>query len=196
MGQNIVAETAERIFADLADPLTINRAKDTSWQAPLWKALTEAGLPLAWVAEDQGGAGASLAEGFDVLTAAGRFALPVPLVETMLAGWLLDKGGIASPEGAMTVAPTRPKDRITANADGTLSGTCAPGPVCQRQRAHRCVRARCGWRYHRARENFRLPHRAGREPRGRSPRRRHAGQSKAAGERQGRQPASTRTPCC
>ena len=123
MGQNIVAETAERIFADLADPLTINRAKDTSWKAPLWKALTEAGLPLAWVAEEQGGAGASLAEGFDVLTAAGRFALSVPLVETMLAGWLLDKGGIASPEGAMTVVPTRPKDRITVNADGTLSGT-------------------------------------------------------------------------
>jgi alkylation response protein AidB-like acyl-CoA dehydrogenase len=128
VGQNIVAETAERIFADLADPLTINRAKDTSWKAPLWKALTEAGLPLAWVAEEQGGAGASLAEGFDVLTAAGRFALPVPLVETMLAGWLLGKGGIASPDGTMTVVPTRPKDRITVNADGTLSGTARQVP--------------------------------------------------------------------
>jgi acyl-CoA dehydrogenase len=128
VGQNIVAETAERIFADLADPLTINRSKDGSWKAPLWKALSEAGLPLAWVAEEQGGAGASLAEGFDVLTAAGRFALPVPLVETMLAGWLLDKGGIASPEGAMTVVPTRPKDRITVNADGTLSGTARQVP--------------------------------------------------------------------
>ena len=128
MSQNIVADTAERIFADLADPLTINRAKDGSWQAPLWKALAEAGLPLAWVAEEQGGAGASLAEGFDVLTAAGRFALPVPLVETMLAGWLLGKAGIGSPEGAMTVAPTRPKDRITLNADGTLGGTARQVP--------------------------------------------------------------------
>jgi acyl-CoA dehydrogenase len=87
--ENIVAETAEKIFADLADAQTINRDKKDAWQAPLWKALTEAGLPLAWVPEDCGGSGASLAEGFGVLSAAGRFAVAVPLAETMLAGWLL-----------------------------------------------------------------------------------------------------------
>ena len=46
---NIVAETAEKIFADLADPQTVNNDKKDSWQAPLWHALSEAGLPLAWV---------------------------------------------------------------------------------------------------------------------------------------------------
>ena len=48
---NIVAETAERIFADLADAQTINNSKDASWKAPLWSALTDAGLPLSWVPE-------------------------------------------------------------------------------------------------------------------------------------------------
>src|SRR5882724_4975601 len=120
--ENIVAETAERIFADLADPQTVNRDKGGGWKAPLWRALTEAGLPLSWVGEDCGGSGASLAEGFGVLSATGRFSLAVPLAETMLAGWLLTQAKIASPEGAMTVAPTNPKDRIAANADGTLSG--------------------------------------------------------------------------
>jgi acyl-CoA dehydrogenase len=56
------------------------------------------------------------------LSAAGRFAIAVPLAETMLAGWLLAQARIASPEGAMTVAPSSPKDRIALNADGTLSG--------------------------------------------------------------------------
>jgi acyl-CoA dehydrogenase len=120
--ENIVAETAERIFADLADPQTVNRDKSGGWKAPLWRALTEAGLPLSWVGEDCGGAGASLGEGFGVLSATGRFSLAVPLAETMLAGWLLAQARIASPEGAMTVAPANPKDRIAANADGTLSG--------------------------------------------------------------------------
>jgi acyl-CoA dehydrogenase len=120
--ENIVAETAERIFADLADAQTINRDSKGGWKAPLWQALTEAGLPLSWVPEDCGGSGASLAEGFSVLSAAGRFAIAVPLAETMLAGWLLAQAKIASPEGAMTVAPAGPKDRITLNADGTLSG--------------------------------------------------------------------------
>ena len=120
--QNIVAETAERIFADLADAQTINRDSKAGWKAPLWQALSEAGLPLSWVAEDFGGSGASLAEGFGVLSAAGRFGIAVPLAETMLAGWLLSQAGISSPEGEMTVAPASPKDRIALNPDGSLSG--------------------------------------------------------------------------
>jgi acyl-CoA dehydrogenase len=120
--ENIVAETAERIFADLADAQTVNRDKNGSWKAPLWQALTEAGLPLSWVSEQCGGSGASLAEGFSVLGASGRFAVSVPLAETMLAGWLLAQANIASPEGEMTVAPAGPKERVTLDADGTLSG--------------------------------------------------------------------------
>jgi acyl-CoA dehydrogenase len=129
--ENIVAETAEKIFADLADAQTINRDKHGAWKAPLWQALTEAGLPLAWVPEDCGGSGASLAEGFSVLSAAGRFAVAVPLAETMLAGWLLSQAKISSPDGEMTVAPASPKDRITLNADGSLSGKARGVPFAK-----------------------------------------------------------------
>ena len=129
--ENIVVETAEKIFADLADAQTINHDKEGSWKAPLWQALTEAGLPLSWVPEDCGGSGASLAEGFGVIGAAGRFAIAVPLAETMLAGWLLAQAKIASPEGEMTVAPASPKDRITLNADGTLSGRARGVPFAK-----------------------------------------------------------------
>src|SRR5579863_5966618 len=129
--ENIVAQTAERIFADLADVQTINHDKKGGWKAPLWQALTEAGLPLSWVPEDCGGSGASMAEGFGVLSAAGRFAIAVPLAETMLAGWLLAQAKLASPEGAMTVAPASPKDRIALNADGTLSGRARGVPFAR-----------------------------------------------------------------
>ncbi len=128
---NIVAETAARIFADLADPQTINRARDDRWKELLWRALSEAGLTLAWVPEQQGGAGASLAEGFAILGVAGRYAVPVPLAETLLAGWLLARAGIAAPAGAMTVAPARPRDRIVLNADGTLSGHASGIPFAK-----------------------------------------------------------------
>ena len=129
--ENIVAETAEKIFSHLADAQTINNDKKGSWKAPLWQALTDAGLPLSWVAEDCGGSGASLAEGFSVLSAAGRFAIAVPLAETMLAGWLLSQAKIPSPDGAMTVAPASPKDRIALNADGTLSGRARGVPFAR-----------------------------------------------------------------
>jgi len=138
--ENIVVETAERIFADLADAQSINRDKTSGWKAPLWNALSEAGLPLSWVAEDHGGSGATLAEGFAVLGAAGRFALPVPLAETMLAGWLLQQAKVASPAGEMTVAPAGPRDRITLGADGTLSGR-ARGVPFAREAKHIAVLA-------------------------------------------------------
>jgi acyl-CoA dehydrogenase len=128
---NIVVETAERIFADLCDPQTVNSAKDDKWKDGLWKALAENGLTLAWVSEEHGGSGAGLADGFELLSAAGRFAVPVPLAETMLAGWLLSQGGIVSPDGAMTVAPVQPKDKITLNADGTLSGRAQSIPFAR-----------------------------------------------------------------
>src|SRR5215468_2061954 len=129
--ENIVVETAEKIFGDLADAQTINHDKEGKWRAPLWSALTEAGLPLSWVAEEFGGSGASLAEGFGVLGAAGRHAIAVPLAETMLAGWLLAQSKISSPEGEMTVAPASPKDRIALNADGTLSGRARGVPFAK-----------------------------------------------------------------
>ena len=129
--ENIVAETAEKIFADLADAQTINRDKKGAWKAPLWQALSEAGLPLSWVPEDCGGSGASMAEGFSVLSAAGRFAVAVPLAETMLAGWLLAQAKITSPDGEMTVAPASPKDRIALNADGSLSGRARGVPFAK-----------------------------------------------------------------
>lgn len=129
--ENIVAETAEKIFADLADAQTINHDRKGAWKAPLWQALTEAGLPLSWVPDDLGGSGASLAEGFAVLNVAGRHAIAVPLAETMLAGWLLTQAKIASPEGEMTVVPASPKDRITLNADGSLSGRARGVPFAK-----------------------------------------------------------------
>ena len=109
-GENvhIVAETAARIFADLADPQTINRMKNGAWKEPLWQTLGDAGLPLAWVPGKLGGSGASLAEGFAILGVAGRFALAVPLAETLAAGWLLARAGLEAPAAPMTLAPARP----------------------------------------------------------------------------------------
>ncbi len=120
--EHIVADVAARILADLADPQTINKATNGAWKEPLWRALSDAGLPLAWVPQELGGSGAGLAEGFAILGVAGRFALSVPLAETLAAGWLLARAGLETPATPMTLAPARPHDRITVDADGRLNG--------------------------------------------------------------------------
>ena len=124
---NIIVDTATRIFQDLCEPHTVNDAEKGVWPKALWDALEESGLPLAWVPDDLGGAGATMADGFAVLRVAGRFAAPVPLAETLLAGWLLAQAGIAVPSGPLTIAPVHTDGRIALAAAGTLSGrTCTP----------------------------------------------------------------------
>ena len=72
---SIVTETATRIFTDLADPQTINRLSDGAWKHALWAQLAAAGLPLAWVSADLGGADAEIADGFEV-AGIGRLLFP------------------------------------------------------------------------------------------------------------------------
>ncbi len=125
--EGLIAETTRRILGDLADPQTVNKAGD-GWKAPAWSALEEAGLTLAWVPEALGGAGAEMVDGFAVLRQAGRFAAAIPLAETLLAGWLLSRAGIAAPKGAMSCGPAREGDRLTLAGNGALSGSlrCVP----------------------------------------------------------------------
>jgi alkylation response protein AidB-like acyl-CoA dehydrogenase len=128
--EGLIADTTRRILGDLADPQTVNKGGD-GWKAPAWAALEEAGLTLAWVPETLGGAGAEIADGFAVLRQAGRFATAIPLAETLLAGWLLSRAGIASPKGAMTCGPAREGDRLSLAANGTLSGALRSLPFAK-----------------------------------------------------------------
>ena len=125
---DIVIETATRIFHDLANPQTLNAASDDSWRAPLWNTLEGSGLTKAWLGEDLGGAGGSLADGFGILRAAGAHAVPVPLAETLHATWLLGRAGLSAPDGAMTVAPAVESDSVTLNANGRLDGSVRAVP--------------------------------------------------------------------
>ena len=100
----LIIDTTTRIFQELADPQAVIAAADDSWKAALWNALEEAGLTLAWIHEDYGGAGVAISDGFDILNVAGRHAVSVPLAETLLAGWLLEQASLHVPQGPMTVA--------------------------------------------------------------------------------------------
>lgn len=141
---NIVVETAQRILRDHCTAPVINDAEAGQWPAALWERLEEAGLPLTWVPESLGGAGAEIADGFGVLRAAGLHAAPVPLAETLLAGFLLAEAGLSVPgSGPMTVAPVHALDRLELGRDGRLRGTARDVPFARAAR-HIVVLARRG----------------------------------------------------
>jgi acyl-CoA dehydrogenase len=104
--RRLLDDTVERLFAGAVTPERIVAAERGVWHADLWRAVEAHGLATAHLGEAAGGAGATWREACIVARASGRHAAPLPLAETMLAAWLLERAGLPVPPGPLTVAPT------------------------------------------------------------------------------------------
>ncbi|KAB0496463.1 acyl-CoA dehydrogenase family protein [Pseudomonas vancouverensis] len=111
--REIFEATIERLFADLATPAYVMGCEGGEWPADLWTALDESGFTLAGVSEALGGAEASWADMYVLVRSAGRYSVPAPVGEALLANWLLSKAGLEGRAGALSVA---------SRADLTLDG--------------------------------------------------------------------------
>jgi acyl-CoA dehydrogenase len=128
---DMLRDTADRLLQAQCDAATQRAADQGVWPAALWQAVEEAALHRALVPEDAGGFGVSVPDALSLLRVAGAHALPLPLAETMLAGWLLAKAGLAVPDGSLpdgplSVGPVRDGERLTLARTGDafhISGT-------------------------------------------------------------------------
>jgi acyl-CoA dehydrogenase len=106
MSDRLVRDSAERLFGDLSTPALINAAESGTWPAPLWQAVSDAGFLDALAAGAEGpGDLSGIGDAAAILWEAGRFAVPLPLAETMLGRWLLASAGLTAPEGPLALAP-------------------------------------------------------------------------------------------
>lgn len=101
--RNLLSETVERLFADLATREVGQAAEEGTWPDALWAALEENGVTRLMVSEAAGGAGGSWGDALILLRAQGRYGAPIPLGETLVAGWLLSKAGLDVPDGPLTL---------------------------------------------------------------------------------------------
>lgn len=124
-------ETAARVFAGHCEPAAQRAAEQGIWPTAAWTALAEAGFLRAMAPESAGGFGIDVADALSLLKVAGAYALPAPLAETMLAGWLLAGAGLEIPEGILTVAPNPAADSLSLSQDQTgwrLDGSASRVP--------------------------------------------------------------------
>ncbi|MBI1179535.1 MAG: acyl-CoA dehydrogenase [Alphaproteobacteria bacterium] len=128
--RTLILDTADRIFRDICDQVLVDKAEKGEWPAALWQTLEESGLTQAAVPEERGGAGGTLGDGLYFLKTSGRYAAPLPLAETLIAGVLLAEAGADVPAGPLAIAPVRPVDRIDCR-DGVLSGTATGVPFAR-----------------------------------------------------------------
>ncbi len=127
----MLGDTVNRLLGDLVTAEMLSAAEDGVWPAGLWKAVEEAGLSLPLVSEKRGGVGCSWLDARVVLHGAGQYGAPIPLAETILAGWLLDCAGIEPPLGPMSIASAAPGAplHLYRESDGwRLDGVCPRVP--------------------------------------------------------------------
>ena len=127
----MLLESMGRLFEDLCTKQVVDAAETGVFPAALWQAVSETGVPLAALPESAGGADAEWADLYAALRVAGRFSAPIPLAETMLAGWVASSAGLDIGDGPMTVGPVRAGDKLTLTRDGNgwrLSGTASRLP--------------------------------------------------------------------
>jgi acyl-CoA dehydrogenase len=130
----MLLESMGRLFEDKSTKQVIDAAETGVFATDLWNAVAETGLPLAALPESAGGADVEWSDLFAALRVAGRFSAPIPLAETMLAGWIASSSGLEIVDGPMTVGPVRASDKLTLERDGNgwrLSGVASRVPYAR-----------------------------------------------------------------
>jgi acyl-CoA dehydrogenase len=128
---SLLADTVDRLFGTLATKELIESSEQGAWPEKLWRALEEGGLTLPLVPEAAGGAGGTWLDAHVVVRASGRHAAPVPLAETIVAGFLLSRAGLEVPLGPLTLAPVRRHETLSLARRGTaltVTGTATRVP--------------------------------------------------------------------
>jgi acyl-CoA dehydrogenase len=129
--RQILGDTVNRLFTDRVTTELRETAEKGTWPAALWQAVEENGLTLPQIPETHGGGGGSWQDAYVVVNAAGRFAVPLPIAETMVAAWLLSESELSVPMGPIALAPTQLGDRLQLARDGSswkLTGTASRVP--------------------------------------------------------------------
>jgi acyl-CoA dehydrogenase len=121
--RELLRRTVEDLLARHCTPARVAAAAaGTGWDADLWQALAETGLTLAGSPEEAGGSGGDLLAAADIAVAAGAAAAPVPLAETLAAGMLVGRAGLAIPSGPLTVAVASGPDAALGSGGRPDSG--------------------------------------------------------------------------
>lgn len=144
MDANELLEPFAKMLEGLATPAAVRAVEQGGPAGTMWNEIVESGFLDALVAEDHGGAGLSLEDMGPLIEAVGRFAVPLPVAETMVARALLAEAGIEAPEGPIALATSGANpsavvscglvsEHVLVDDGETLrlvgAGDCAPQPT-------------------------------------------------------------------
>lgn len=116
--QQILDDSVTRLFAERVDREFLSAVEDAGFSRELWALAQEQGLPQVLVSEQGGGMNGGWADAYVVVRACGRYGVPLPIPETMLGLWLLERAGAPLVDGVIGLLPAP----VVLGADGTFDG--------------------------------------------------------------------------
>lgn len=99
--RQLLLDTAVRLFEVASEDEVFEAVEEGHFPEDHWRAIEENGLVDMLLPEEAGGAGVDFGDAMAVARTAGGFALPLPLVETMMGRWLLSGAGLRAPSGPL-----------------------------------------------------------------------------------------------
>lgn len=128
--EQMLADSAQRLFANEVTTAQLEAAERGEWQAELWRTVEDSGLTRLFAGEDDGGADADWQQGLPALLAASRTLAPIPFIDTAVSGWVLAQLGMAMPDGPIALAvPAGHADAERAVARSRAEGWRLEGTV-------------------------------------------------------------------
>ena len=111
-----IIEAVEQILEAqrVAGPLA---GTEGQWPGELWQSLEQGGFTRAWGDESQGGSQASWYDGLAIAMTTARFAVPLPVVESLMCSWVCRGLQVELPVGPLALVV--PEDASLVD-DGTL----------------------------------------------------------------------------
>jgi acyl-CoA dehydrogenase len=100
---NLIEQSAQRLFADAVDKDVRERVEGGVFDARLWGLAVDSGFTLALAGEAAGGIGESWSAVVPILHGIGHWQVPLPLAETMVGALLLSMAGLPVPEGPIAL---------------------------------------------------------------------------------------------
>ena len=97
--QSMLHESVSRLFEDELDWDSLTRYEKVEWPDSLWGKVIEQGIDKVLASESSGGIEASWSDAYPVLRACGRYTVPLPVCESILAQWVAKQSGAELPEG-------------------------------------------------------------------------------------------------
>ncbi|MBM4763711.1 acyl-CoA dehydrogenase [Bacillus sp. B15-48] len=119
--KEMIVKVVEKIFKDKVDKEKVDLIEQGKWSEDVWQVLLDNEMLGVAVSEKQGGAGGDLDDLLNLYRLVGKYAVPIPFVETTFANLLLENAGLDITAGKATYAIEEQPSLTVEN--GTVSGT-------------------------------------------------------------------------